>query len=72
MTLVDSARADTVLAGRYRLVKLIGTGGMGSVYEARDEHTYRAVAVKLFATPVSCRSSTPAPTSSRTARSASS
>jgi len=51
MTLVDSARADTVLAGRYRLVKLIGTGGMGSVYEARDEHTYRAVAVKLFATP---------------------
>ncbi|WNY33486.1 serine/threonine-protein kinase [Curtobacterium flaccumfaciens] len=51
MTLLDSARADTVLAARYRLVKLIGTGGMGSVYEARDEHTYRAVAVKLFATP---------------------
>ncbi len=24
---------------------------MGSVYEARDEHTYRLVAVKLFATP---------------------
>jgi serine/threonine protein kinase len=47
----DSARAETVLAGRYRLVKLIGTGGMGSVYEARDEHTYRAVAVKMFATP---------------------
>ncbi|MCA5922326.1 MULTISPECIES: serine/threonine-protein kinase [Curtobacterium] len=51
MTLLDSARADTVLSARYRLVKLIGTGGMGSVYEARDEHTYRAVAVKLFATP---------------------
>ena len=48
---IGSARADTVLAGRYRLVKLIGTGGMGSVYEARDEHTYRAVAVKMFATP---------------------
>ncbi|MEG8033964.1 serine/threonine-protein kinase [Sphingomonas sp. LR61] len=32
-------------------MKLIGTGGMGTVYEARDEHTYRAVAVKLFATP---------------------
>lgn len=51
MTMLNGTRADTILAGRYRLVKLIGTGGMGTVYEARDEHTYRAVAVKLFATP---------------------
>ncbi|WP_066522358.1 serine/threonine-protein kinase [Curtobacterium ammoniigenes] len=52
MSLVSTtAQTDTVLAGRYRLMELIGTGGMGSVYAAKDEHTYRNVAVKLFAAP---------------------
>jgi len=29
---------DTVLAGRYKVVKPVKSGGMGSVYEAIDEH----------------------------------
>ena len=40
----------SVLAGRYRLTKLIGRGGMGSVYEARDRQmSDRQVAVKILA-----------------------
>ncbi len=34
--------------GRYRLGRLIGTGGMGAVYEAEQEDPRRMVAVKLL------------------------
>lgn len=38
----------TVLEGKYRLVRLLGVGGMGSVYEAEHTLISRRVAVKLL------------------------
>ena len=41
--------AGTVLAGRYRVLGLVGRGGMGEVYRAHDQILNQAVALKFLA-----------------------
>ena len=42
--------------GRYRVVRLIGEGGMGSVYEAEQDHPRRRVALKVIRVGMDSRS----------------
>ena len=42
------AEVGQVLAGRYRLVELLGQGGMATVYLARDLKHERTVAIKVL------------------------
>ncbi len=46
----QGAMAGETLAGRYRLVRLVGCGGMADVYEAVHTWTERRVAVKVLRT----------------------
>lgn len=39
---------DTIIANRYRVLRLITRGGMGEIYEAVDEKTKRNLALKVL------------------------
>lgn len=48
MSQVLESRIGEVIAERYELVRLLGTGGMGAVYGARQVAMDRAVAIKII------------------------
>ena len=45
---VSSERWLPGTVGRYRVLRLVGEGGMGSVYEAEQDHPRRIVALKVI------------------------
>ncbi len=50
-----SAASEVVIGGRYRVIRLLGKGGMGSVYEAENTWTKRRVALKVMRPEVADR-----------------
>ena len=44
--------AGTILGGKYRLISLVGRGGMGSVWRAERLGWHSPVAIKLMNAPI--------------------
>src|SRR5262249_50679923 len=44
---VPTFNPDQVLAGRFRIVRFLGQGGMGNVYEAEDQELQEHIALKM-------------------------
>src|SRR5690349_16425235 len=44
----DALKEGTVLGNSYRVIRLIGRGGMGEVYEAEHQRTGASAAIKVL------------------------
>jgi transcriptional regulator with AAA-type ATPase domain len=44
----SSTAMNRTVIGRYRILRLVGEGGMGAVYEAEQDHLRRTVALKII------------------------
>jgi serine/threonine protein kinase len=49
--ILPTYQSGDIIQGRYRVIRLIGKGGFGEVFEAMDEQLSRPVAVKVLLNP---------------------